>query len=184
MKILTIFCESQKPNKLRKRKTIIQYLSSHCILTSLEMVSSLTQFHRTWETCDMKKLLENTCIDKHKLKIHTERGKAPFFWPIDGRIIHFIYNNKQLWHTQGFGKLNMLTGLSTSLISSFKFPLSSRYYLITERWYPNTGHIKYQCREQQMFKMQDHWISSRKLITVLTNTPTSAWDAPLIIFGT
>jgi hypothetical protein len=105
----------------------------------------------------MKILLEKTRVEQKTQmeKRERERGKAPLLCPIDGRIIHLIHNNKQLRHTQGFCKLNMLTGLSTSLVSSFEFPFSRRNYLEREREREresniihNAGPIKDQCRKK------------------------------------
>lgn len=63
-------------------------------------------------------------LETSKTPIHT-----PFLGPVNSWIIHFVDNHNQLWYTQCFSKLNMLTGLPTSLISSFKLSFSSRYNL-------------------------------------------------------
>lgn len=104
---------------------IIIYLSSHCNLMILGMVSSLIQFHHTWEKTHINFFNKCNTESPRQIKI----GKAPVFWPINSRIIHLIYDNKQFRHTQRLCKLNMFASLSTFFISSFKFTFSSRYNL-------------------------------------------------------
>lgn len=80
------------------------YLFSHCSQMTSEMVSSWTQFHCTWnieyKKTDIReggKSLPKT--DKARLIYKRWADwfmgfKAPFFWPVHGRVIHFIHDNK------------------------------------------------------------------------------------------